>query len=217
MARPPDCGAPPPDPNDPAFLAATQWLIGTPADVDELIDMARGMLERELSGGSTSLMPQLLVKVRTQPDEPSALILYALAVDFNTTDEKHALMRRLGRDLYTDEKIPVAACMVTEAWTSTQAPGAPRIEPRLDPNRREVLIAQAATNGAWSSKAAGTTRMVRIPVRRDAGNRFVADGPAYDSASDPVLKELRAQLLRVFFMGFIEISLRKLAEMEGHA
>jgi hypothetical protein len=77
--------------------------------------------------------------------EDQASWTYKLII-FQIFDEnRFAIMEMIGRDLASQHVPIVAVILVSESWLSEQRVGSKRIEPRSDPNRKEVLMSAALT------------------------------------------------------------------------
>jgi hypothetical protein len=159
-------------------------------------DRLRGLVEREaeasrtVATGQRSLAPALTVLSRGMgPDAPERTSVFVSAVPFDEHDQKHALLEGLGRQIYLAREIPMAAVLAAEAWSSERPEGAPDIEPRHDPGRREVI----AVFGLALVGAIGRGAM--MAVTRDGQGRMTPGELEWlEGASSP--------LLRAFFRGF---------------
>lgn len=117
-----------------------------------------------------------------------------LNVPFNEHDEKHEVLRLIGRKLYAEQKAPVAAVMSAECWLSKQRLGlqAPHCEPRHDPARQDGIVVFGLTLG---NKHAA---MSFASVERDDQDRMKAE------AFGEINKEANCHLLQSLFLGFFE-------------
>lgn len=116
----------------------------TDEDLARLQRMARSFAEAGIPG--RGLSPMLLALYRGTPRGPLQCDLFSLLVPFNEADEKREALEDQGRTFYCNRLIPVAVCLVTEAWVVRGGPGElPVTEPRHDPRRVEQVIAAGTT------------------------------------------------------------------------
>jgi hypothetical protein len=114
--------------------------------------------------GDTSLMPCLLV--RTVNDEGKIETgLLVIAANFNDHDEKRLILEGMGAKLYQMRRLPIAACLVTEAWKSPMGEG----QPRDHPNKQECLMIQAIS---IQSPGEPMHLFSDAPVTRDRSNKM---------------------------------------------
>lgn len=147
-------------------------------------------------GDHDSWVPMLAVMAKASVDDPPEMIMYALAVDFNEQEEKHAAMTKVGKDVYDKMKIPVAAVLSAEVWGQKRRLGtnAPYCEPRHDPAREEGIC----IFGMRLQKGAPRAISAFAPVERTS-NGMIAIGEFGE-----IETECRSPLLEVFFRGFYE-------------
>jgi hypothetical protein len=139
-----------------------------------------------------SVMPALLLVLKDSPEAEEERVLLALAVPFNEDEEKRPLLRRIGQQVHEARQFPVAALLTSEAWVAPEQ--TPHVQPRDNPERREALIFCGSTLNFES-------RLLTVPVRRDAEDRMIQDG-------EPEMLQAEARLLAQFFTGFFEKTAR---------
>lgn len=151
-------------------------------------------------GAHQSWAPALAVKVKDSPDDEGGIMMCVLSVPFNEREEKHAVMRNMGRMVYQAEKIPVAVVLSSECWMSTRrnGPKTPHCEPRHDPARQEGIVVFGATMGIKHAAVAFAQ------VERDA------DGNMKVAPFEEISKSEPSPLLQSFFLGFFETTARKM-------
>lgn len=122
-----------------------------PATLDELLGLVRThaqWVKQCLASPHTSWMPALAVLGREMLGCQGGVIMHALAVPFNSDDEKRGCMRQIGRRLYADQVIPAAAVMSSEAWVATDPIGKRDPRPPAErPDRREAVVIQGCATG----------------------------------------------------------------------
>lgn len=169
----------------------------TQEEFDALVKSAVDCARQRVSECPKSIMPFLYVHTM-EADGQTGLAVCALAVDFNEAHEKSDTLSAVGRRFFRESKLPMAIALVSEAWQSRWVPGTPKVEPRHDPNRREVVHVCASSlgerlNAYW-----------RQPVRRENGC-IVADG----EFESPAYADVRFPVLRHFYRGFFETVMAK--------
>ena len=173
-------------------------LSGFAVSAAELADLVQSQVETVRSiladGDHTNFMPALFVLARDAEKETTERLLFALAVPFNENHEKKAAMRRIGRQLYADQRFPVAAALTTECWRASNPP--PHTRPADCPDRQEGIVVQAATLDRQHRA------MQMIEVTRNAADAMVL------GATQPLVTEatakLETRLLDQLFFGFFE-------------
>jgi hypothetical protein len=188
----------------PNIERTTRYLVGTAEDVTKLADLQLAALRREIEGGSDSVMPSLLVMTRRRNAPAFELALNVLAVPVVSGNELNAAVAALAMGLVEQQVFPVAAAFASEAWQSVQDRKGPVVEPRLDPNRKEVLSLAAAAMRTFTA-AGGPLRAVIIPVKRGPKNELLQDGEARDDTHEyPAAAGHRcgSPLLATFFRAF---------------
>lgn len=159
----------------------------------------QGVVAESLKSPHDAWRPQLMVMTKRRPhDKEWSGNIYVLDVPFNEAADKRAAMQRIGGDLYRQQLIPGAATMSTEAWASQKR----GMEPRLDPDRREVVTVQGRTfigrRTAWSTMAIG----------RDS-NGMIVPGEFEPIVTEGVQTGLLDQLFRGFAEAGTEAILKK--------
>lgn len=163
----------------------------------ELADMTVSFVE-SCGLGTDSFMPHVFVHHRelTEALQLGEIehTVCGIAQNFNDHDEKHMVMRSLGRKFYQERKFPAAVFMATEAWISKASKdGKPEYDyPSQDPNRAEVLIIAGGT--LMGDETIG----VSIPVKRDEKNLMQRGG------ENVVCDKIESALLGSFFRGYFE-------------
>lgn len=154
--------------------------------------------------GDDSFMPHVFVHHRElteglQLGEIETTVC-AIAQNFSDHDEKHMVMRSLGKKFQLEHKIPVAVFLATEAWMSKAIKDGKREYENLadDPNRTEVLVI------AGSTMMRDETIGVSIPVKRDEKNLMQRAG------ENEVNNKMESALLGSFFRGYFEDAARKI-------
>jgi hypothetical protein len=109
------------------------WFI-TPAEFAEKFSHAEAFA-RSLAKDTASIMPHLLIHTVGANGERE-LVISAMAVAFNEEAEKAQALFNVGQMLRQKQQAPMAVFMISEAWF---AKGPREIEPRHNPERREVL------------------------------------------------------------------------------
>lgn len=170
-------------------------ILLSETDFDAFVASQIDMLKRRLDDKPKSIMPHLAIKTVDMEGKES-LTLCAIAMDFNEHAEKRALLMGLGRKMYEDKQIPLAAALSCEGWLAQNAP--PGTQPRDCANKREVVLVVAADLGNKHVK------MTSIPVKRDYRNRMQAmEGSGYDG--EPA--KVQSPILDHFFRGFAEAAM----------
>lgn len=123
---------------------------------------------REHVANSDTFMPQLSVVLKDPETGEESVTLMALAVPFNTHEEKHSALLQIGMRLYPERKVPVLAVFMSEAWSSRDekySAGNGKL-PEQDPNREEIVVLFGAT---FCSKCCC---VAHLPVTRNAGKKM---------------------------------------------
>ncbi len=146
-----------------------------------------------------SLAPAMLVLARSSADSEVEHHMYLLAIPFSERDEKHKAMEQLGAGYAEKRQFPLAVFLTSEAWASQQKKDGKFVEPRYDPERREVIICMAATldNKHFSAS---------MDVTRNAKNCFVPGEWSEIRASE------QSPLLLSFYRGLYVALDKKLKE-----
>jgi hypothetical protein len=173
----------------------TQAIPGTRDELLKLISTHSKSIDNYLADGSTSWMPQLTVLIRDPAGGADAINLYALAVPFNTPQEKAGLLQQIGCELYASQKLPVVAVLSTEAWVAPDA--GPGRAPADHPERREVICVHGSTIG-------GLHMAMRVlPIRR-GGNNHIVPGEWGNVETEGVTTKLLNHVWVGFFADFIQ-------------
>lgn len=131
--------------------------------------------------------PHLNVLVKTGPSTPWRVWAFSLMTPFTEAKDKHAVLRKIGEQLYRDRVIPGAAILSTEAWLSSRRD----VEPRHDPDRKEVIIVQART------LLGNLCGIARMQIARSADGTIVAG-----EFEPPAVEGVHCSLLGHLFDGF---------------
>ncbi|MCB8942570.1 MAG: hypothetical protein H6658_02220 [Ardenticatenaceae bacterium] len=97
-------------------------------------------MAKTLAEGEESLMPHLILLL---PDEEDGctITLLALDVEFDASS-KYQVFERAGYQHTINDKTPIVAFyLIAESWLNTK----PDVLPRLDPERREVVMVSGMT------------------------------------------------------------------------
>lgn len=172
-----------------------------PATAEELLDLLTTHCKwvRECVAGSKSWMPHVAVLTRPDPTQPATaggIILFALALDFNGDEEKRATMLRIGRQLFSEQQIPAAAVMSSEAWTAPDC--GPGKRPVDSPERREVITV------AGSSMLGIRAVLRSMPITRTADDVIVPG-----EWSEVLTEGVEPRLLNQIWTGFFEHVIQK--------
>lgn len=167
-------------------------ILISESDFEAFVASQLDWLKTMLKDKPESLMPHLAIKT-WDIEGKDGLTLCALAVDFNEHAEKRKVLMGIGRKMYEDKQIPVAAALSCEGWLATNLPQG--WQPRDSVRRREVVLLVAAD---LSNKH---VKLASIPVKRDHRNRMEAmEGSGY--GGEPV--KVQSPILDHFFRGFYE-------------
>lgn len=137
----------------------------TADDLDKLASAARSFIESSCNGDEDSVTPQLLIQVMDPRTKERSLEVLAFYVPFNEHEDKHNALFRAGQRYWEQQKLPLAWCLISEAWISTQVGDGPRkyAMPADDPNRVEAVIYHLLT-------FVGEARHGYLPVDRSTGH-----------------------------------------------
>lgn len=145
-----------------------------------------------LSEPHRSWVPSITVLAKEYPDSEEQVMVFVLAgVPFNEHEEKHAVLRFVGKQVYETRRFPVAAAMSTEAWFSEQRLAGPRMQPRDDPMRKEMIVIAGTTLGGQHHA------MTHFPVTRSPDEMIVL------GEQGPLTTRCEARLLLSLFDGFL--------------
>lgn len=166
----------------------------TAAEFDEFVDSNLNFLRSLLADKPEGIMPHFFVQTVDMKGE-STVNVFVIAGGFNDFEEKKKILQGIGQQVYANKEIPVVVALACEAWVATNPPKGTM--PRDCPNKREVLLVAAKDFAAKHSK------LVTIPVKRDANNKMQA-------ADEPSMKgedgKLQSPILDHFFRGFSNAS-----------
>lgn len=145
-----------------------------------------------------SIMPWLEVYYVECDDEKQEfsdpmINLYALAIDM---EEKAQVLRRIGEGFVGNPKvtIPIAAIFTSEVWVSRARHGAPHIEPRLDPERKDAIVCVATAIDGSVIQARQMLHKAPGKVVPMGKVEWITDDPNYKVASP---------LMRHFWLGYL--------------
>lgn len=175
--------------NNPSF--DDSMLVSADEFKKTMTDLCAWVRDSLADDPDTSWTPTLIVLNLSWPKLEREVHLYVLDVDFNEDEEKHALLYKIARTLYEAKKVPIAAFLTAEAWQSCRREGSPRMQPRDDPNRQEIIMVAGLTLGR---KLAA---MNSLPIRRDHDNRIVPG-----EFGDLQTQGVESRLLNELFTGF---------------
>lgn len=134
--------------------------------LDQAIAYIEGVLEK---GDCVDFIPTMMVYGHSV-DNDTRVLYHCLLANFNM-EKRHETLRQLGAKFARDGILAVCIIFLTEAWQSV-APldeanlEYPRVMPRDDPNRIEIVQAAGLTYDQRSS-------MGRVVVTRDKKNNMV--------------------------------------------
>ncbi len=139
-------------------------------------------------GDHDSFAPMLAVtgKDPLSASDKLEMVMYALLVEFNEHDEKHAVMRKIGSEYLKTKRIPLVAVLMSECWMSKRRIGSPddHCAPRDDPAREEGIQVAALT------LIGKRCLMTFAPITRDKKNNIQLGEfiDAQDGASSPLIE-----------------------------
>lgn len=174
------------------------WLLVGQEDLTEMATMADSHARKILLEGEdrdTGFMPHLAVCCRVPPGSDEAfreregVHLFVLAVDFDEIEEKFLVLDRIAHSLFEQGLYPAAASLTAEAWYAPHEKG---VQPRHNPNRKEVLLTQALAFG-------GAAYAIKRDVTRDAqSNKIVGLGEpdGREAVADRLLGRLMGSWFR---------------------
>ena len=93
----------------------------TEEDWRKQINDAVGYMKIVVGTRSEDVMPQLVVHVVDEKGERSMRI-YAIAMPFNSPEEKREALYSIGQRLYPERLMPVTAFLISEAWMASESP-----------------------------------------------------------------------------------------------
>jgi hypothetical protein len=165
--------------------------------IEQLVDAvalhAKWVLECLRSRTEDTWMPQLAVFVKAGPTSDWSVNMYSLAIPFNEDAEKRAALEQIGAGIGRERRLPGFAIMSSEAWVSNQKAGQQRVEPRLDPKRREAIVVFGL------AKAAGLAARTRMFISRGRKKAIIP------SEFEPVETEgVHSRLLNYIWDGFLK-------------
>jgi hypothetical protein len=188
-------------PDDDARRDAARIAVGA-AELDRMVEAMKSSVDDSLRGGRVSIPPTLGIMTRADPDAAPEVTVAVLAVPFNSDAEKREALRAVGRRLFAEKSVPVAAVLACEAWLASMRPG-DRRRPADHPDREEVILCQGCTLG--HKHAAFAT----LPLTRGDGNRIIP------GAWRPTVTEhCEARLVLQLWDGFFEHVARKFGYFE---
>lgn len=119
--------------------------------------------------------------------------LYALAIE---REEKPQVLRKIGEEFVGNPKvtIPIAAIFTSEVWISTARPGAPYIEPRLNPERKDAIVCVAT--------AVDGTHIHARQMLHKAPGKVVPMGEV-EWITDDLNYKVKFPLMRHFWLGYL--------------
>ena len=126
-----------------------------------------------MAEGNQSVLP-MMVAGFLKHDGQRSFTAYAIALPFNSDEDKLAAAIYLGRSLSKasqNGEACVAISMFTEAWTAIAKPGEQYVRPADHPDRKEVVVVQSLALGSELG------RMSSRDILRDAAGaiRFSGD------------------------------------------
>lgn len=103
---------------------------------------------------------------------------FFVGVNFNTDEEKKAVMAHIGNRAFEMQLRPVYLVFLAEAWKSCQQ----EVQPKDDPNRQEVITIFGLDVLAGSS---GRAAFTSIDITRDSEGRIIPGTPEQISENEP--------------------------------
>lgn len=120
--------------------------------------------------------------------EPRTDLICIIASEFNEEENKRAVMRQIGSQLYASKQFPLAVVLISEAWMSSQT----ETQPRHDPQREEVIVV-FGMDCLRKHTAVGI-----IPFTRGEGKRIIPGEP------EPITTGCTPYILHHLFDAFTE-------------
>ena len=172
-----------------------------PATAEELLAMVReqaAWVETCLQTLHSSWTPNLAIKCRdlAESSKDGKWIMMALAVDFNTDEEKHRTMFQIGQRLYRDQVMPACVVFTCEAWQAEQK--VPHVQPKDCPDRKEVIVLMGASLGN------GHLVHASMPISRDRLDMIVPS-----KFPEPITSGLQMNLLGHLWRGYFDEVIQK--------
>lgn len=158
----------------------------TQQQFDELFDGAVSFTTMMLNDKPNHIAPMLTVLVAADNVKDRHIMAIAIAVDFNTWEQKEAIMTKIGGQLAEQKHVALAAVLISEAWISTEL----EKMPRESSNRREAIVI------AGTSADRELQKITVQPVRRfEDGDH----GPMSAEGEPHTTLDADFPLLRPFF------------------
>lgn len=158
-------------------------------DMEILTRLAMDHAEQlvESTAGRGDFTPAVFVVAQHGPDDPEENIVFVIDGPFNEWPEKSQAMRFAGRGLYTMQKIPLAAVLISKAFMAPESKGMPRDHP----DRRDVAVVMGMS---FSRKCHAMAHL---------------DPTITPRVWSPIMTECESPLVAELFIGFNEAALNK--------
>ena len=184
-------------PLDIASFPAPQVLVQlcTPERLDDVVAKNARWVESCLADRtSRSWTPHVWVEVWNPAAGEQQVLMHSLMIDFNTAEEKRRALEGVGLRVYRDQLVPLHVVLTSQVWMSRDPQ---RIQPILDPNKREGMIVAGMS-------LAKHVAITSAEITRDKGRiQAVKFGELQQDARFP--------LLTAFWMGFAASALLETA------
>lgn len=159
-------------------------------DLSDIIDAHIAGTHGVLADGCKTFCPKLIVQAidpfKGEKPEPE-YICVIITDDFSEPEDKHGIMKKLGREFYHEQKLPLSVSMTSEAWLSNNREG---IRPSESDDRQEVIILSALGID-------GTAELQMMPFKRDKQQNII-EGPFIRHSGGVT----ECRLLESFYAGF---------------
>lgn len=130
--------------------------------------------------------------------EPEMLVVKTLEVaPFNSEEGKRASIIAAGRALGEMVLMPLVAFLCYEGWADRQEADAPHVEPRLSPDRREMLLITSLT-----VDHAVRMQIYDLKLRRGVRTPVLVAGE---------MTQARSGILEHFYAGYVQYSQERMA------
>lgn len=168
------------------------------AEMQLHMDFAKEILK---DGDKDGFMPTMSVNTIDAAGTRKTTLV-AIATDFNEHEDKHAIFRQAGEMFYAQERVPLAAVLISEAWSAIIPKGEPMCQPRNHPDKKEVIVVMGMRLKNRGDPTPDTLSTMATVTRHDDGHITIDDfGDFADAAG--------SELLKSFYKGFFANQIRK--------